>query len=79
MKKLFLIFILFLSCFTFIFSYEETIDVKVEKILSQMTLEEKIGQMTQVDSSYIRDPEDIRKYFIGSVLSGGNSGSSNPI
>lgn len=78
MKKLFLIFILFLSCFTFIFSYEETIDVKVEKILSQMTLEEKIGQMTQVDSSYIRDPEDIRKYFIGSVLSGGNSGPSNP-
>jgi beta-glucosidase len=46
---------------------------KVEQLLSRMTLEEKIGQMTQVDSSYLKTPDDITKYFIGSVLSGGNS------
>jgi len=38
-----------------------------------MTLEEKIGQMTQVDMLAVEDLNDITKYFIGSVLSGGNS------
>lgn len=57
--------------------YSQSISEKVEKILSQMTLEEKIGQMTQVDSSYLKDYEDITKYFIGSVLSGGNSYPNN--
>jgi beta-glucosidase len=44
----------------------------VESILSQMTLEEKIGQMTQVERESIK-PEDIKKYLIGSILSGGGS------
>ncbi|MGC8771143.1 MAG: glycoside hydrolase family 3 protein [Brevinematia bacterium] len=57
--------------------YSQNISERVEKILSQMTLEEKIGQMTQVDSSYLKDYEDITKYFIGSVLSGGNSYPNN--
>jgi beta-glucosidase len=35
-----------------------------------MTLEEKIGQMTQVEKNSIR-PGDITKYYIGSILSGG--------
>ena len=38
-----------------------------------MTLEEKIGQMTQPDQEFIKDLADIEKYFIGSVLSGGDS------
>jgi beta-glucosidase len=38
-----------------------------------MTLDEKIGQMVQVDSSALQDKSDIATYFIGSVLSGGNS------
>ncbi|MEO1086581.1 MAG: glycoside hydrolase family 3 N-terminal domain-containing protein, partial [Acidobacteriota bacterium] len=38
-----------------------------------MTLEEKVGQMTQADMSYIEDDADIAKYFLGSVLSGGGS------
>ena len=38
-----------------------------------MTLDEKIGQMTQVDSSALKDKSDVQKYFIGSVLSGGGS------
>jgi beta-glucosidase len=35
-----------------------------------MTLEEKIGQMAQVEKNSLT-PEDIRSFFIGSVLSGG--------
>jgi beta-glucosidase len=50
-------------------------DQQVNSLLSQMTLDEKIGQMVQVDSSALRDKADVQKYFLGSVLSGG---SSNP-
>jgi beta-glucosidase len=50
-----------------------TIDTKVESLLKAMTLDEKIGQMTQVDLTAIKDPSHIQKYFIGSVLSGGDS------
>jgi beta-glucosidase len=38
-----------------------------------MTLEEKIGQMTQVDLKAIHDRADIARYALGSVLSGGDS------
>jgi beta-glucosidase len=49
-------------------------DPQAKALLSKMTLEEKIGQMTQPDQEYIlQNPEDIQKYFIGSLLSGGNS------
>jgi beta-glucosidase len=42
-----------------------------------MILEEKVGQMTQVERSYLGREDDIRDYFLGSVLSGG--GSSPPV
>ncbi len=48
----------------------EGIDQRVESLLSQMTLAEKIGQMTQVEKGSIQ-PRDVTRYFIGSVLSGG--------
>ena len=48
-------------------------DRQVEALLAQMTLDEKIGQMTQVDSAALKDPAAVQKYFLGSVLSGGNS------
>ena len=48
--------------------------MQVEKLLSQMTLAEKVGQMTQADMDALRqNPGDVQKYFLGSVLSGGNS------
>jgi len=46
------------------------INQRVEKLLSCMTLAEKIGQMTQVEKNSLK-AGDITKYFIGSVLSGG--------
>jgi beta-glucosidase len=48
-------------------------DAKVDALLARMTLDEKIGQMTQGDIGSIKDPSDVAKYFMGSVLSGGGS------
>jgi beta-glucosidase len=48
-------------------------DARVEPLLAKMTLDEKIGQMVQVDMDALKDPTDIQKYFLGSMLSGGGS------
>jgi len=48
-------------------------DQQVDALLAQMTPDEKIGQMVQVDSSALKNKADVRKYFLGSVLSGGGS------
>jgi beta-glucosidase len=42
--------------------------------LSKMTLDEKIGQMTQVAHNYLTTPADISTYALGSLLSGGGGG-----
>ncbi|MBW8864206.1 MAG: hypothetical protein JF609_04635, partial [Verrucomicrobia bacterium] len=44
-----------------------------DALLTKMTLDEKIGQMVQVDSGALKDKADVKKYFLGSVLSGGGS------
>lgn len=47
---------------------------KARALLEQMTLEEKVGQMTQVDADALKGRNgDVQEYFLGSVLSGGNS------
>jgi beta-glucosidase len=46
-------------------------DQQVDALLAQMTLDEKIGQMTQTDFEALKDKSDVQKYFLGSVLSGG--------
>jgi beta-glucosidase len=56
-------------------STHSSVEARVEDLLARMTLEEKIGQMTQVEKNSIK-PGDITKYFIGSILSGGG-GSPN--
>src|SRR6266516_4396451 len=48
-------------------------DSQVKPLLAQMTLDEKIGQMTQPEQDALKDPADLENLFIGSVLSGGNS------
>jgi beta-glucosidase len=54
-------------------------DQRVESLLSQMTLDEKIGQMTQVDVNALKDKTDIQKYFLGSILNGGGGGPTNNV
>ena len=46
---------------------------RVLDLLSYMTLEEKIGQMTQVDRQFLESDNDINAYYLGSLLSGGGS------
>jgi len=48
-------------------------DSQARALLAQMTLDEKIGQMVQADSAALTNKADVRDYFLGSVLSGGNS------
>ena len=48
----------------------QPVEVRVEDLLKRMTLDEKIGQMTQVEKDSI-ETGDISKYYIGSILSGG--------
>ncbi|MGE5643461.1 MAG: glycoside hydrolase family 3 protein [Byssovorax cruenta] len=48
----------------------QPVNARVEDLLKRMTLDEKIGQMTQVEKNSIQ-PGDITKYAIGSILSGG--------
>ena len=46
---------------------------EIDRLVRSMTLDEKIGQMTQVDYRYLQDITDIKKYFLGSILSGGGA------
>jgi beta-glucosidase len=48
-------------------------DGQVRELLSRMTLEEKLGQMTQAEQDALKDVSDVEKYFLGSLLSGGSS------
>jgi beta-glucosidase len=43
----------------------------IEQLLAQMTLEEKVGQMTQVSRVELHGAE-VREVYLGSVLNGGN-------
>lgn len=45
----------------------------VAEIVDMMTLEEKLGQMTQVDRQFLDDINDIERYKLGSLISGGGS------
>ena len=51
---------------------ETTPELFVQSLVSQMTLAEKIGQMTQAERNNVT-PQDIKTYFLGSVLNGGGS------
>ena len=48
------------------------IEAQIDEILPKLTLEQKVGQVIQGDSDSVT-PEDVKKYRLGSVLSGGNS------
>jgi beta-glucosidase len=48
-------------------------DPQVKPLVARMTLDEKIGQMTQPEQEHVADNADIESLFLGSVLSGGNS------
>lgn len=66
---------------------KSNIDAKVAELLSKMTLEEKVGQMTQITVTIFEDPkkpgyfdaaklkQGIQDYHIGSILNVPNPGA----
>ncbi|GGY98559.1 glycoside hydrolase family 3 N-terminal domain-containing protein [Pseudoduganella plicata] len=48
------------------------LEARVRAIVAGMTLEQKVGQMTQAEIK-TATPEDVRRYYLGSVLNGGGS------
>ncbi|KAF7819265.1 Lysosomal beta glucosidase [Senna tora] len=51
---------------------KQSIDTRVNDLMSRMTLEEKVGQMLQTER-LVATPDSVKKYFIGSLMSGGGS------
>ncbi|MBN6152241.1 exo 1,3/1,4-beta-D-glucan glucohydrolase [Xanthomonas sp. AmX2] len=51
---------------------DPALEARISKLMAQMTVEEKVGQIVQGDIASMT-PDDVRKYHIGSVLAGGNS------
>jgi len=51
---------------------DPAIEAQIDDILPKLTLEQKVGQVIQADMGSIT-PEEVKKYRLGSILSGGNS------
>jgi beta-glucosidase len=56
----------------------DQIDRFVERLLLQLSLEEKVGQMIQADIASI-SPAELRQYKLGSILAGGNAAPGNEL
>lgn len=70
-----LIFAVFLTASAQAYPYQDAnlpVETRVEDLLSRMTIDEKIGQMTQCSPD--APPSSVTTYFIGSVLCGGHQG-----
>ena len=49
------------------------VEARIDAIMKRMSVEDKIGQLIQVDIASI-EPSDLRTYKLGSILNGGNAG-----
>ncbi|CAM8968711.1 unnamed protein product [Rhodiola kirilowii] len=50
----------------------QPLNTRIKDLMDRLTLEEKIGQMVQIDRT-VASQDVVKKYYIGSVLSGGGS------
>ncbi|HVU19722.1 MAG TPA: glycoside hydrolase family 3 protein [Rhizomicrobium sp.] len=55
---------------------DAAIEVEVARLLPLMTVEEKVGQTIQADIASV-SPDDVRKYHLGTILNGGDSGPNH--
>jgi beta-glucosidase len=55
---------------------DPAMEARIRTIVAGMTIEQKIGQMTQADIRKIT-PDEVRRFYIGSVLNGGNTQPDN--
>jgi len=51
---------------------DPAMEARIQEIVAGMTLTQKVGQMTQADIS-AATPEDVRRYYLGGILNGGDS------
>jgi beta-glucosidase len=51
---------------------DKAVEARIQSIMDDMTLEQKVGQMIQGEIKWV-SPEDVTKYHLGSVLNGGGS------
>ncbi len=51
---------------------DPAVEARIDAIMAKLTLEQKVGQVIQADSNSVT-PEEVKKYRLGSVLSGGSS------
>src|SRR5688572_6358054 len=51
---------------------DPALEKQVAAMVAGMTLEQKIGQMTQPEIK-TATPDDVRRYYLGSILNGGGS------
>src|SRR4051794_22254705 len=55
---------------------DPALEARINQALSEMTLEQKVGQLIQADIGSIT-PDDLRHYPLGSILNGGSSSPGN--
>lgn len=55
---------------------DAALEARIGKLLGEMTLEQKVGQLIQADIGSIT-PDDLRHYPLGSILNGGSSSPGN--
>lgn len=51
---------------------DAAMEARIAHIVAGMTIEQKVGQMTQTEIRSIR-PDEVRTYYIGSILNGGGA------
>ena len=54
-------------------SNDGEIERRVARLLASLSLEEKVGQIIQADIGHV-SPDDVRRYRLGAILNGGDSG-----
>jgi len=55
---------------------DSALEARIDELLAQMTVEEKVGQIIQPEIKQVT-PEDVRNYHLGSVLNGGGTTPNN--
>ena len=51
---------------------DPNVEKRIDILLNKMSLEQKVGQMTQAEITWVT-PEDVKRLHLGSVLNGGGT------
>jgi beta-glucosidase len=62
---------------TSVISKDDAQEAQIATIVKGMTLEQKVGQITQPNIAALQSADDVKKYYLGSVLNGGGAWPNN--